>query len=163
MGRKVRTLLPVHPKLLVPDYPTKAHQQGLQARQKEQHKHGDQHTSTLKPLKLGQQVWFWLNNKWTLGEITAFGPEPRSFIVQGNGGGTYRRNRYHLREAHLPPRDREAPPQVQRSVEDLCPLSDLDEDSSRAANVPCDTSSGPTTSGHTRSGRQVRPPNRMNL
>lgn len=55
-GRRISTLLPIHPNFLIPNYPATAHHQGLQAHQNRKSKHGDRHTSPMKPFEPGQRV-----------------------------------------------------------------------------------------------------------
>lgn len=95
MGRRLRTLLPTHPKKLQPQLPNKTilEQKEKKLKEKQKQNFDNRHkVSTLKPLKPGEDVWIPdTQSKGTVVKET----EPRSYTVQ-TSEGTYRRNRRHL-------------------------------------------------------------------
>lgn len=82
MGRRIRTMIPTHPSLLVPHYDCSSVQKRLLFRQQRQHKY-DLHARPLKPLQENQEVLFRLNNQWHKGKIFRVGPQLRSYIIKG--------------------------------------------------------------------------------
>lgn len=60
-------------------------------------------TKILKPLNVDENVLFKLvaNGPWIKGKIIQIGKFPRSYIVESENGGRYRRNRKHLRTSAL--------------------------------------------------------------
>lgn len=155
MGRRIRTLIPAHPRSLLPHYPHALLHKKLKARQQAQHKHGDQHAQVLPLLQKKQPVWYWHGKKWEKAVVTQVGPEPRRYRVTAPNGQTYTRNRHHLRV-----RTSSRNPQV--TAEDYYPVG-----TTVGASHPEETSLRcvPSQPQHraTRSGRTVRVPSRYLL
>ncbi|XP_064469915.1 uncharacterized protein K02A2.6-like [Ornithodoros turicata] len=97
MGRKIRTLVPTHPALLKPAYPTRNHCQGLRYRQACQTPRVVARRSPLPPLSKGQHVWVRSRRSWEKAVAMQVVPEPRSYVVRNEQGATMKRNRLHLR------------------------------------------------------------------
>ena len=99
MGRKLRTTVPSPPDTYRPFTPNQAEVQEKEKMIKEKMKqnHDCHHrATTLKPLQIGERVR--ITDNQSEGSIVQ-GPDtthPRSYIVQTDGGGQYRRNRRSL-------------------------------------------------------------------
>lgn len=124
MGRRLRSFLPAHPNLLKPKFDVKGACIALKERQAQQKKYADKNAIQLQAIPNQAKVWFRLKMKepWKQGTVIQTGPQPRSYVIKGRDGGTYRRNRHHIRV------DRTSPEEVQplqkdwkRTVEDLYP------------------------------------------
>jgi hypothetical protein len=91
MGRRTRTMIPTHRRLLLPQTPECAKVvKGLQHRQLVSKKYYDRSGRDLPPLEVGDKVRICPNreNKWRSAEVL-----PRSYVVQDESGSVYRRNR----------------------------------------------------------------------
>ena len=120
--------------------------QRLQDRQAQQKAYHDRSAHDLKPLHPGQLVRVQDPNTglWTPAQIKQCCEEPRSYVIVTPNGRELRRNRRHLRDIE--------PVKKRVTFEDAAPPS---RDSPTR-----DNSNTPTI---TRSGRQVRPPKRLDL
>ncbi|GFR05541.1 integrase catalytic domain-containing protein [Trichonephila clavata] len=63
------------------------------------------------------KVWFKhkMKKPWKQGTIIQVGPQPRSYIIKGEDGGVFRRNRFHIRQDYT----EDDNPRWSRTVEDL--------------------------------------------
>lgn len=167
MGRRIRTLIPASPSTLLPHYPHKSFSKQLQARQRAQHKHGDQHAQELPPLHKKQPVWFWHGKSWRQAVVTQVGPAPRRYKVTSSDGQSYARNRHHLRirtcsgEPKAERNQEVDSRNPQLTAEDYYPLdfSLISSDSPSQSNprdLPLQAQQR-----QTRSGRSVRVPSRF--
>ncbi|XP_038061713.1 uncharacterized protein K02A2.6-like [Patiria miniata] len=143
-GRKVQSNLPV----VIQN--TSEHKdqtyQRLQDRQAQQKAYQDRSAHDLKPLHPGQLVRVQdpRTGLWTPAQIKQRCEEPRSYVIVTPNGRELRRNRRHLRDIE--------PAKKRVTFED-------DTSPSRNREVQ-DTPKTPTI---TRSGRQVKPPKRLDL
>ena len=98
-GRQLRSILPSanhHLQQNLPNMPQIVkRRQVMQARQKEYY---DRSARPLNPLQVEDQVHLQMNNKWQEGKIIGKADSPRSYIVETQDGGTYRRNRRLIRK-----------------------------------------------------------------
>lgn len=98
MGRRTKTLLPTTTKLLQPKLinPQSVHKE-LRQRKTRQKYYYDRHTTTLRPLAVGDTVMMKAKGKWEPATVIAISQDgPCSYIVK-TPGGSYRRNRCHLK------------------------------------------------------------------
>ena len=97
-GRRTKTLLPTVSRLLKPKLINPKHvRDRLKSAREVQKKYYDRQAKPLSKLKLGDPVTMATDQGWLPARVTAIPSAPRSFIVTNNEGGTYRRNRRHLR------------------------------------------------------------------
>lgn len=98
MGRRTKTLLPTTTKLLQPKIINpQTVQKELRQRKQRQKYYYDRHTTTLRPLAVGDTVMMKAKGKWEPATVIAISQDgPRSYIVN-TPGGRYRRNRRHLK------------------------------------------------------------------
>ena len=154
MGRRLRTTVPALPTLLnpaLPDYNT------LEAKEREKRmndarsfdkRHG---ARNLEPLVPGEDVW--ITDARVQGTVVSTHNTPRSYLVQVPQG-TLRRNRHHL-----------VPLQTNSGVVNADEQVGEDSATPEPAPPPASTSGeDPTTETvRTRSGREVRKPQRLDL
>ena len=144
MGRKIRTTLPVLPKMLNPELPSKLQ---LQAKEKaikdrQRRNFNNRHRAKdLQPLERGEKVWIRDNEEQAV--VTDALPN-RSYLVE-TPHGAYRRNR----------RDLIAVPNNEPNDAETLKLTHT-EDATDPAR-----SSNDTGTVHTRSGRISKPPDRL--
>jgi len=132
----------------------------------------------LSELDVGQYVFFQHTEgqNWKLGEVTEI-LGPNTYQVGGVNGGTYRRNRLHMRPTKITPRVRDTFPIVASHIPEVAPLTapsqvpqtpgpptdisvkDTQPSSSRDNTVPTDNS-GQSLSV-TRPRREIKPPIRF--
>lgn len=96
MGRKLQTSLPSRATY------TPGHnsiQRNLADRQKSQAHYHDKHAYPLRPLACGDLVTVQhpTTGRWDRASVIALAGQPRSYIIETEGGNRYRRNRRHLR------------------------------------------------------------------
>ncbi|GFU17374.1 integrase catalytic domain-containing protein [Nephila pilipes] len=117
MGRKLRTFLPSHPDQLKPTFDVKRAREALRKRQIIQNKYANKHATVLPVLHQNAKVWFKhkMKKPWKQGTIIQVGPQPRSYIIKGEDGGVFRRNRFHIRQDYT----EDDNPCWSRTVEDL--------------------------------------------
>ena len=154
MGRRLRTTVPALPTLLnpaLPDY------NALEAKEREKRmndarsfdkRHG---ARNLEPLVPGEDVW--ITDARVQGTVVSTHNTPRSYLVQVPQG-TLRRNRHHL-----------VPLQTNSGVVNADEQVGEDSATPEPAPPPASTSGeDPTTETvRTRSGREVRQPQRLDL
>ncbi|KAK2716625.1 hypothetical protein QYM36_006937 [Artemia franciscana] len=72
--------------------------------QEAQSKHYNQHARNMEPLKTGQKVWVQLTDQgtWKKATVCKTGDSPRSYYVRLKEGGTFRRNRIHIKSRQDP-------------------------------------------------------------
>ncbi|GFU21599.1 transposon Tf2-12 polyprotein, partial [Nephila pilipes] len=117
MGRKLRTFLPSHPDQLKPIFDVERAREALRKRQIIQNKYANKHATVLPVLHQNAKVWFKhkMKKPWKQGTIIQVGPQPRSYIIKGEDGGVFRRNRFHIRQDYT----EDDNPCWSRTVEDL--------------------------------------------
>jgi hypothetical protein len=172
MGRKLRTRVPVVPSSLVPEWPQLADMKSALAAQKEVQKRNfdRRHRVVQLPvLKPGDPVWVKEPKESKAEIVKAVGP--RSYEVQ-TPVGKLRRNRRHLNRRRSEPTE---PQKINPAVPSTLPdpadrrrSLDLDqhepEPSQQQAQPPSPQASQDSkTSVVTRSGRVVKPPDRLDL
>ena len=144
MSRSIRTKLPVKtnnlkPKLIkLNEYLSK-----VKIKTDKTTEYYNKKTKNLKPLTLGENVLFKLvaNGPWIKGKVIQIHKFPRSYIVESEKGGRYRRNRQHLITSVL----------TTSKTNNYLEL-DSQSKSNSTADVIC-----------TRSGRKVVRPKKFNL
>lgn len=153
MSRSLRSFLPTTAPLLEPKVIDKGNFKKLREEQQMKSKtYYDRNSRDLDALDVNQEVLIFLDTKkWKPGHVTRV-LDNRSYIVESNDGGSYRRNRVHLKPA---------------------PLQAYMPSKTSKANVPSDVQPAPVqndpilhispkrndqNSGKTRSGRSIRPP-----
>ena len=99
MGRKLRTTLPQHLKVLVPkwDYIQHFKRQSQRYKMKQAENYNQAHAVRQRPdLEIGQQVWISdTRNISTRAEVKGLAETPRSYILD-TPAGELRRNKCHL-------------------------------------------------------------------
>ena len=152
MGRQLRSILPTTEKKLLakvinPTHVTSRRHQ-LQQTQK---KHYDKSARHLQPLKPGDSINVQLfpKDNWKPAKVINHRDTPRSYTVETEDGGTYCRNRRFLRPRATTPT---TPPDTVETAE-----PEQRDDTA----VPLRNSS--PGSYRTRSGRNVKPPRRLDL
>ncbi|GFU76596.1 integrase catalytic domain-containing protein [Trichonephila clavipes] len=100
MGRKLITFLPSHPGQLKPTFDFERAREALRKRQIIQNKYTNKHATVLLVLPQNAKVWFKhkMKEPWKQGTITQVSPQPRSYIIKGEDGGVFRRNRFHIQQ-----------------------------------------------------------------
>lgn len=152
---------------MLPHYPHKSFFKQLQARQRAQHKHGDQHALELPPFQKNQPVWFWHGKSWRKAVVTQVGPAKRRYQVTPADAQNYARNRHHLRmkidsrESMAKPNQKDDPRNPRLTAEDYYPIdsSPIASDSPRQSNAR--DSPPQAQPRQTRSGRPVEIPSRF--
>ncbi len=96
LGRRCKTFLPTHGKLLAPEYPKEESAEAINRQKQRQQHYYDRHTRPLKPLVPGDTVRMRLPGQkvWSPG-VCAGLVGPRSYVVK-MGNRTFVRNRRHL-------------------------------------------------------------------
>lgn len=104
LARRLRTKLPVSATLLKPQN-AEFVKESLKTRQAKQKRKFDKHVpkSDLKPLIPGEKVLIKHNDQWIHGSVAEKHELPRSYVVKGNNGRKYRRNRRDLRPTNSNP------------------------------------------------------------
>ena len=142
MNRRTRTLLPTTKSLLKPEVVSARETQAeLKQRQETQARNYNRSARDLPPLEEGEVVRmkpFQLGEKrWKKG-IVATKLDERSYLVETSDGGTYRRNRYHLKKTKEGPPVPE--PEEQR-------FEERTEVNNPTIQVPSPSSSGQQATG----------------
>ena len=154
MTRQLRSIVPTtheplqpRPNNLLQVVARREHQQALQK------KYYDRSAKPLTELKPQEAVFLQMNDKWHPGKILRPTEEPRSYIVQTQDGGTYRRNRRFIRKDNTAP----CTPSLPRTHDNpSLPTPQPPVDTS--TTTPAESTPSPATT--TRSGRVVRRPRR---
>ncbi|GFR02205.1 integrase catalytic domain-containing protein [Trichonephila clavata] len=78
----------------------KGAREALRKRQIIQNKYANKHATVLPMLHQNAKVWFKhkMKKPWKQGTIIQVGPQPRSYIIKGEGGDVFRRNRFPIRQ-----------------------------------------------------------------
>ena len=153
MGRRIRSCLPMNPIRLVPK---EINQQSLQQTEEkhrnQQKKNFDRHHGVYDEKNVGDGDVVWVKDLRTWGVLCGKADSPLSFYVN-TPRGKFRRNTFHLTEAHTNELPDLRLPEI--------PLNEDDQlDPEPTANIPQPESPG-TSNYRTRSGRVVRPPRRL--
>ncbi|KAG8181146.1 hypothetical protein JTE90_024442 [Oedothorax gibbosus] len=147
-GRRLKTKIPIHTKLLNPDIFNNVSERVLK-RQDKQKQYYDKNASPLKPLSPGDNILAlnFHNKKWETAKIISKCGS-RSYMIENHLGNTVRINRIHLRPTNVP----------------YQPTSDMNFDIPEVPNADC-----PMTTIHphkskpkTRSGRIIKTPRYLN-
>ena len=162
-GRKVQSNLP----LVIRNTSTRKEQtyQRLQERQSQQKAYHDQTAHDLKPLRPSQHVMIQDANTlaWMPARVKECCTEPRSYVVVTPNGRELRRNRRHIRDIE---------PVKKRVRFDETPQYDKPSDRQQAEetrehythdNAPRDDTIVQNKHHVTRSGRKIKPPDRLSL
>lgn len=99
MGRVLRTKLPCLSESLKPKtFDQSEIEKKFIKRKENMSNYYNRNTVKLKPINVGEKIMFKKTptSVWYPGTITDISKEPRSFIIQGQDGSTYRRNRQHV-------------------------------------------------------------------
>ena len=144
MGRKLRTTLPVVPDKLIPKLPDLAKLRVTEAetKRKQDAQYNQRHrASNLSELEPGETVYIpdYKENAVVINKT----PQPRSYLVETDGGSVLRRNRKHL----TPDPNQKSPSPIKSPPP--------------AAPVPEPKGPPSTMEKTTRSGRKVVPPKRL--
>ena len=156
--RRIRSNLPMMDNLLDPQninfHQVRERKERQKAKQKQRY---DQHARDLPELHIGQHVRLLdqNTNRWSEQGIVKTKLPNRSYIVQTDQGVTRRRNRRHIRPTH-------------RKKQDVAHDNDDYDDDQRGnveddndANPPAEDAPSTSRSTRTRSGRIVKPPDRL--
>ncbi|GFY69466.1 integrase catalytic domain-containing protein [Trichonephila inaurata madagascariensis] len=132
MGRKLRTFLPSHPGQLKPTFDVERAREALRKRQIIQNKYANKHATVLPMLHQNAKVWFKhkMKEPWKQGTIIQVSPQPRSYIIKGEDGGVFKRNRFHIRHDNTENDN----PRWSRTVEDL-----YNSDATEISRIPNDS------------------------
>lgn len=148
MGRQLRGTCPVSNQLLRPKHvdpaDVKETREGIQARQR---KYYDRSAHPLPPIKPGEQVRMWKDSRWKPADVLEQSEQPRSFVVQTEEGGEYRRNRTDLLKLRTEP-------VASENEHPASPYKNSDE-------TPSDNLNSPSPTVRRISQRQVKPPERL--
>ena len=101
MSRRLRSPLPISQRKLNPKPVNRTtFHAARQQQQQQQRKHYDRTAKSLPPLEKGDTVRFRkdLQAAWTRGTVIRKHEAPRSYVIKGENGTEYRRNRRHLRK-----------------------------------------------------------------
>ena len=160
MGRKLRTTLPQHLKVLVPkwDYIQHFKRQSQRYKMKQTENYNQAHAVRQRPdLEIGQQVWISdTRNISTRAEVKGLAETPRSYILD-TPAGELRRNKCHL----TPVPERMCDKQ---NVEQPMPQQTKSNDSINQPESPqADNTASPTfmrspIATRSRTGTKIRPP-----
>ncbi|KAG8187927.1 hypothetical protein JTE90_027701 [Oedothorax gibbosus] len=157
MGRRLRSFIPCHTKTLQPHFDIQKEKIQLKENQRRQKKYADRGKKTLPDLHLQQPVLFRLKpeDPWLRAKVIKVGPQPRTYTVKADNGGTYVRNRFFLRPYNGPAQvvAEDVSSTVEDYYEDVLPVPPP------AQVVPPAPPPAPSTST-TRSGRTVTVPTR---
>lgn len=157
MSRRTRSMLPGSEKLYKPEVQTNVTEQIIKRRKVAKYYH-DRNCKPLPKLIIGQPVNVKThpqqpNTSWKPGTVISEAHTPRSYIVKV-GEKSYRRNRTHLRDAP-------SPAKVTPVTEEEPKISSVPQNTE--IETPCSSpqpsTAPPTTT--TRSGRCVKPPQRL--
>ena len=188
MSRNLRSLVPCTIEHLSPKVVPM--QEFMSARNKErerQRRYYDQHTKSLNPLQIGQQVRVRSNDQtWQPATVLREADAPRSYVVQTKANRQYRRNRKHLKVVTTDEKSSDSDSNTgSSSVHDSWhhspDLPQTEDVHFRQASMPelpvavgqentvvslpsaAEVDNSLRSSVTTRSGRQVKPPSRINL
>lgn len=130
MGRRLRFFLPSHPDRFKPKFPIKKAKASLKKRQETQNKYANRNAIQLPKLQNNAKVWFRhkLNEPWKQGTIVQIGLQPRSYIIKGEDGRIYRRNRFYVRPNTCISQDNNLTVSA-RTVEDFYPSFNVEQPS----------------------------------
>jgi hypothetical protein len=114
MSRRLRSTLPLTEGALLPKVmqPTML-QKAVNQRKQRQKLYYDRGAKALKPLKPGQFIHMQRHGEWRPAVVSRETEWPRSYIVQTEDGGVYRRNRRHLLDTQ------ETQQETQKSQQDV--------------------------------------------
>ena len=101
MSRRLRSPLPISQRKLNPKPVNRTtFHAARQQQQQQQRKHYDRTAKSLPPSEKGDTVRFKkdLQAAWTRGTVIRKHEAPRSYVIKGENGTEYRRNRRHLRK-----------------------------------------------------------------
>ncbi|KAB0794830.1 hypothetical protein PPYR_11669 [Photinus pyralis] len=179
MSRRLRCSLPVHADLLLPKpIDVNRYENWVEDRNKRMKDVYNRGATKLPELMTEDDVLFKKipsDKKWIQGKITQVGPEPKSYIIQSRDGMHYRRNRVHIKKfyksncnpeygksnnTHL---DLNTDYNIDNNCNDCnnyCIYSNFDNVNNEPAN---DNGSTPNLNVTTRSGRQIKVPNKLDL
>ncbi|GFX59108.1 uncharacterized protein K02A2.6 [Trichonephila clavipes] len=135
MGRKLRTFLTSHPGQLKPTFDVERAREALRKRQIIQNKYANKQATVLPVQPQNAKVWFKhkMKEPWKQKTIIQVGPQPRSYIIKGEDGGVFRRNRFHIRQNNTENDN----PRWSRTVEDL-----YNSDATEIYRIPNDYADG---------------------
>ena len=160
-SRRLRSKLPVSTKALEPEVTKDAHTEMLQLRDKMK-KQYDQGSRDLAPLQAGAKVWARMNNTWKPARIQTAHGSPRSYLLESESGHLIRRNRRQLK-----PRYDDYSPVLEYLPIDLDQGDQVPDQPE--VEVPVQVPNQPevpeqaTARLTTRSGRVLKPPDRLDL
>ncbi|GFU03655.1 integrase catalytic domain-containing protein [Nephila pilipes] len=132
MERKLRTFLPSHPGQLKSTFDVERAREALRKKQIVQNKYANKHATVLLVLHQNAKVWFKhkMKEPWKPVTIIQVGPQPISYIIKGEDGGVFRRNRFHIRQDYTENDN----PRWSRTVEDL-----YNSDATEISRIPNDS------------------------
>ncbi|XP_061170309.1 uncharacterized protein LOC133179617 [Saccostrea echinata] len=167
LNRRLKTSLPTSAPLLKPlGMDTKEIKSMLKNRQLKTKIHYDKHAGQgLEPLRAGDPVFIYTEGSWKPGEVLERHSSPRSYVVQASDGRKLRRNRRHLRTTRYRAAQTQANGNDNRieyscvnpeTVHDHLDERDMDIRNTAKTNIQ------PVPPHCTRSGREVKPPKRLN-
>ena len=128
MNRRTRTQLPINEDLLKPVVPVGAYEQ-MKTNKQRQKFYYDRTAKTLPPLQPNEVARMHKNNIWQKVQVKNETAAPRSYIVQGENGRLYRRNRKHLMKSRetnfsndpIEPPEVDEPPERMDSEQSIIP------------------------------------------
>ena len=100
----------------------------------------DRQSRRLSKIDVGQSVFFQHTEEqnWKSGKVADI-LGPNTYEISASNGGTYKRNRVHMRPTSIAPKSRDLSPVIQPRVLDVTPLTLLDE-TPEESNAPRDPS-----------------------
>ena len=184
MSRQLRSILPLTGQKLDPQIPNKKLVKAQIRRDKQISKFWyDKRSRNLKPLNVGEGIRIRMGKLWKPAIVTEKFHNI-SYLVQTGDGVKYRRNRFHLLETKEPPMKvtQSIPPQSNIQLSNKTMLQACDDRNAQqtgtehttaethaqtSVNVKCSTNSDLNRKESdfrtTRSGRRVKPPQRLSL
>ena len=164
MSRRTRSFLPCAHNMYKPVVQTNVTEQVVQKRKLAKLYH-DRSAKPLPKLICGQPVMVKVHpqqprSDWKAGMVKQQTTSPRSYIVAVNGRN-YKRNRTHLKDTKVSLTQSSNAPQLSHPLEDTAPKPTSKASESAVTFTESTTSTKPTPSYTTMSGRTVKPPLRL--
>uniref|UniRef100_A0A803JAA2 Integrase catalytic domain-containing protein n=1 Tax=Xenopus tropicalis TaxID=8364 RepID=A0A803JAA2_XENTR len=169
MSRRLRSTLPMTHKQLLPQIiPSALMRTRLQNKQQRQSRYYNRGARPLSVLQEGDQVMMQKpGGKWQPGHVTSKLQTPRSYLVETDDGGVYRRNHRHLIKKRAPLSTNSLDDDLEESESTPMKQPELQHSSQVPSSESSNTDAGASPQNRniktTRCGRMVKPPQRLNL
>ena len=101
MSQSTRSILPVHNSTLKSAIPNNVKNEVFLQKQKQKSYYG-QTAKPLPPIEKGDIIRVWGKGTWNKARVEDIAGTPESYVIIGENGRTYRRNRRHLLKSRDP-------------------------------------------------------------